>query len=63
MFEAGPGREQARALAALFCGDAPNDLAPLAGGMASIAGESPSVVRLDGVGFGATCTWEEMVIH
>jgi L-alanine-DL-glutamate epimerase-like enolase superfamily enzyme len=62
MFEAGPGREQARALAAIFCGDAPNDLAPLTGGMGSISGESPSVVRLDGVGFGGTCAWGEMVV-
>jgi L-alanine-DL-glutamate epimerase-like enolase superfamily enzyme len=62
MFEAGPGREQARALAALFCGDAPNDLAPLAGGMGAMSGESPSVVRLDGVGFGGTCEWGELVL-
>jgi hypothetical protein len=62
MFEAGPGREQARALAALFCADAPNDLAPLPGGMGSISGQSPSLVRLDGVGFGATCEWGEMAI-
>jgi hypothetical protein len=62
MFEAGPGREQARALAALFCADAPNDLAPLEGGMSAVTGGSPSVIRLDGVGFGATREWADMEI-
>lgn len=62
MFEAGPGREQARALAALFCGEGPNDLAPLEGGMTAMEGESPSVIRLDAVGFGATCDWTEVEI-
>jgi hypothetical protein len=62
MFEAGPGREQARALAALFCGEASNDLAPLEGGMTAMTGESPSVIRLDEVGFGATCDWAELEI-
>jgi L-alanine-DL-glutamate epimerase-like enolase superfamily enzyme len=57
MFEVSPGREQARQLAALFCADAPNDLAPLAGGLTSVGPQSPSVIRLDGVGFGATCDW------
>jgi L-alanine-DL-glutamate epimerase-like enolase superfamily enzyme len=62
MFEAGPGREQARQLAALFCADAPNDLGPLAGAMSSLAGPSPSPVRLDAAGFGATCPWIELPI-
>jgi hypothetical protein len=62
MFEAGPGREQARQLAALLSPDAPNDLAPLAGGLAPHRGASPSVIHLDAAGFGATCDWEEMEI-
>lgn len=62
MFEAGPGREQARALAAMFCGDGPNDLAPLRGAMPALAGESPSLIRLDAVGFGATCDWGALEI-
>jgi hypothetical protein len=62
MFEVGPGREQARQLAALFCADAPNDLAPLVGALSSIAGQSPSPVHLDGVGFGATCDWSLLVL-
>jgi hypothetical protein len=60
MFEAGPGREQARQLAALFCADAPNDLAPLEGGLTSIAGVSPSTIRLDAPGFGATREWSQL---
>lgn len=63
MFEAGPGREQARQLAALFCADAPNDLAPLAGGLTSIAGPSPSTIRLDAPGFGATTDWAQLRIE
>ena len=62
MFEAGPGREQSRALAALFCPEAPNDLAPLAGGLTAMSGESPSVIRLDAPGFAATCDWTELEI-
>ena len=57
MFEVGPGREQARQLAAIFCPDAPNDLAPFHGGASSLQGESPSVIRLDQPGFGATLDW------
>jgi L-alanine-DL-glutamate epimerase-like enolase superfamily enzyme len=57
MFEAGPGREQARQLAALFCGEAPNDLGPLSGGASALLGPSPSTVRLDGPGFGGTADW------
>jgi hypothetical protein len=57
MFEVGPGREQARQLAAIFCPDAPNDLAPLEGGASSLRGESPSSIRLDQPGFGATQDW------
>jgi hypothetical protein len=62
MFEAGPGREQARQIAALYCADAPNDLAPLAGALAGTAGPSPGRVRFDEVGFGATCDWTELEI-
>ena len=60
MFEVGPGREQARQLAALFCADAPNDLGPLDGALSSMSGDSPSLIRLDGVGFGATCDWSQL---
>jgi L-alanine-DL-glutamate epimerase-like enolase superfamily enzyme len=63
MFEVGPGREQARQLAALFCGDAPNDLAPLAGARSSIEGESPSPIRLDQPGFGADCDWLQLALE
>lgn len=49
MFEVGVGRTQARQLAALFCADAPNDLAPVAG---SLADPSATLVRLDAPGFG-----------
>jgi hypothetical protein len=63
MFEAGPGREQARTLAAMFCGEGPNDLAPLRGAMPALAGESPSLIRLDAIGFGATCDWEQLQIE
>jgi hypothetical protein len=62
MFEAGPGREQSRHLAAIFCAEAPNDLAPLAGALTAMSGESPSLVRLDEVGFAATCDWTELEI-
>jgi hypothetical protein len=55
MFEVGPGREQARQLAALFCGEAPNDLGPLLGALAPAG--APSLMRLDAAGFGATCDW------
>lgn len=61
MFEIGPGREQARQLAALFCGDAPNDLGPLPGAMSPPRPRSPSWVRLDLVGFGATCAWSQLL--
>lgn len=56
MFEVGVGRAQARQLAALFCGDAPNDLAlnlAHSTDQAPPAGPSPVVVRLDSPGFGA----------
>jgi L-alanine-DL-glutamate epimerase-like enolase superfamily enzyme len=57
MFEVGPGREQARQLAALFCAGAPNDLAPFAGGSSSLEGPSPSEIRLDRPGFGSNLDW------
>ena len=57
MFEVGPGREQARQLAALFCPDAPNDLAPFPGGSSSLDGPSPSALRLDRPGFGSNLDW------
>jgi hypothetical protein len=53
MFEVGPGREQARQMAALFCPLAPNDLAPLEGGTSSMEGPSPSRLHLDRPGFGS----------
>jgi L-alanine-DL-glutamate epimerase-like enolase superfamily enzyme len=55
MFEVGAGRSQARQLAALYCGTAPNDLALNAPHRASperTVGASPAVVRLDEPGFG-----------
>ncbi|HEY0711105.1 MAG TPA: hypothetical protein VGF45_00405 [Polyangia bacterium] len=61
MFEVGPGREQARQLAALFCGGAPNALGPILGAMSPARPRSPSWVRLDTVGFGATCAWSQLV--
>jgi L-alanine-DL-glutamate epimerase-like enolase superfamily enzyme len=57
MYEVGPGREQARQLAAIVCPEAPNDLAPFGGSRSSLVGDSPSLVRLDVVGFGATFDW------
>lgn len=48
MFEVDVGRAQARQLAALFCPDGPNDLAPLGGG----GGARRLSVRLDTPGFG-----------
>ncbi|MEP6653290.1 MAG: hypothetical protein ABJA82_08025, partial [Myxococcales bacterium] len=56
MFEVNVGRAQARQLAALFCGDAPNDLAlnrAHSTDQGPPAGPSPVVVRLDSPGFGA----------
>jgi L-alanine-DL-glutamate epimerase-like enolase superfamily enzyme len=56
MFEVSVGRLQARQLAALFCGDAPNDLAPnLERSHLEERPPRPSsvVVRLDSPGFGA----------
>ncbi|HEY0708375.1 MAG TPA: hypothetical protein VGG33_16330, partial [Polyangia bacterium] len=61
MFEVGPGREQARQLAAMFCGGSPNDLGPILGAMSPPRPRSPSWVRLDTVGFGATCAWSQLV--
>jgi L-alanine-DL-glutamate epimerase-like enolase superfamily enzyme len=57
MYEVGPGREQARQLAALFCPDAPNDLAPFSGGASSLQGPSPSRLALDRPGFGSNLDW------
>jgi len=48
MFEVDVGRTQARQLAALYCPDGPNDLAPLQGS----AGTPRLAVRLDTPGFG-----------
>jgi L-alanine-DL-glutamate epimerase-like enolase superfamily enzyme len=62
MFEVGPGRVQARQLAALFCPQGPNDLAPLAG--AIMPGSAPAAtsigvrtIRLDVPGFGGGGDW------
>ncbi len=57
MYEVGPGREQARQLAAIYCPDAPNDLAPFAGGASSLLGPSPSRLALDRPGFGSNLDW------
>ncbi len=55
MFEVGVGRSQARQLAALYCADGPNDLAPNIArehGPSARRANSPVSVRLDEVGFG-----------
>jgi L-alanine-DL-glutamate epimerase-like enolase superfamily enzyme len=52
MFEVGPGRAQARQLAALFCRDSPNDLAPVTGSWTARSGSSVLSIRLDTRGFG-----------
>lgn len=61
MFEVGPGRAQARQLAALFAPDAPNDLGPLAGEVAA-PGRSPAVIDLTAPGFGAIHDWATLPI-
>ncbi len=53
MWEMGPGREQARILAALYTPDAPNDLAPIPRHEDSPRDPSPLAVRVDQPGFGA----------
>jgi L-alanine-DL-glutamate epimerase-like enolase superfamily enzyme len=55
MFEVGPGRQQARQLAALFCPASPNDLAPIAGALGSAP--RAGAVLGDVPGFGATFDW------
>ena len=50
MFEVGVGRLQARALAALYCASAPNDLALNSG--STERASPPAIVRLDQPGFG-----------
>lgn len=62
MFEVGPGREQARQLAGLFCSGAPNDLGSVAGGTPSSIGPPPARVALGFPGFGATCDWRAVLI-
>jgi hypothetical protein len=57
MHEVGPGREQARQLAAIVCPGAPNDLAPFPGGRSSLVGGSPAAIRLEAPGLGATFDW------
>lgn len=53
MFEVGPGREQARSIAALLCPDAPNDLAPLdVDPTRAAVTPTPLEIALDRVGFG-----------
>ncbi|MBK7975505.1 MAG: hypothetical protein IPK07_20220 [Deltaproteobacteria bacterium] len=52
MWELGPGRDQARLLAALYCPDAPNDVAPLPRHEDSAREPSPLAVRIDLPGFG-----------
>ncbi|MDX2018977.1 MAG: hypothetical protein SF187_01955 [Deltaproteobacteria bacterium] len=57
MFEVGPGREQARQVAALYCPTEPNDLGPLLGGVSSMRGRSPSEMAVHHPGFGSGCDW------
>jgi hypothetical protein len=52
MFEVGPGRRQAQALAALLSPDGPNDVAPLATNAAPAARPERIVPRADRPGFG-----------
>ncbi len=52
MWELGPGREQARLLAALYCAEAPNDVAPISRHETAAREPSPLAVRLDLPGFG-----------
>lgn len=55
MFEVGVGRSQARQLAALYCSAAPNDLALNRADQESTPetrASSPTLIRLDGPGFG-----------
>lgn len=53
MFEVSVGRSQARQMAALYCANGPNDLAPNISQAASTARESsPALVRFDQPGFG-----------
>jgi hypothetical protein len=55
MFEVGVGRAQARQLAALYCGTAPNDLAPnVASARNSMRANSPATIYLDRPGFGSS---------
>jgi hypothetical protein len=54
MFEVGVGRAQARQLAALFCAQGPNDLAPIPRPAAERRlAPSPALIRVDTPGFGA----------
>ncbi len=54
MFEVGVGRVQARQLAALYCGAAPNDLAlNVARAEHSLRANSPATIYLDRPGFGS----------
>lgn len=53
MWEMGPGREQARILAALYTGDEPNDVAPIPRYEEGERDPSPLAVRLDLPGFGS----------
>jgi hypothetical protein len=52
MFEVGAGRDQARQMAALYCPDSPNDLAPVTGSVIKGFGRHPLLIRLDTPGFG-----------
>jgi L-alanine-DL-glutamate epimerase-like enolase superfamily enzyme len=53
MFEVGVGRQQARQLAALYCPNGPNDLAPnRSEGAATTREDSPVLVRFARAGFG-----------
>lgn len=52
MWELGPGRDQARLLAALYCADAPNDVAPIPRHEGAPREPSPLAIRVDLPGFG-----------
>jgi L-alanine-DL-glutamate epimerase-like enolase superfamily enzyme len=52
MFEVSVGRTQARQIAALYCTEAPNDLAPNQAMPSAAREPSPMLIWLDGPGFG-----------
>jgi hypothetical protein len=57
MFEVGPGRQQARQLAALFCPGGPNDLAPITGALGSAPAVVGAAISCAAPGFGQRLAW------